>query len=118
MLTCARKCNDVIPSRPNFRPTGFSGADLYAWDKTSSQWGFLGTTMGGLSYPNASMLVEGIPVPSPAGATRIYRAHLPVSEISKKTLPPENLSRTLLDCLVPLRRGVRSNLLVVSRCDS
>lgn len=62
----------------NFRPTGFSGADLYAWDETAKEWGFLSTTMGGLSYPNSSLLVEGIPAPQPAGALRIYRAHLPM----------------------------------------
>lgn len=61
----------------DFRQTGFSGADLYAWDEAAAVWGFLGTTMGGLKFPNASLLVSGIPAP-PAGKLRTYRAHLPM----------------------------------------
>jgi hypothetical protein len=61
----------------DFRQTGFSGADIYAWDEEAAEWGFLGTTMAGLKYPNASVLVRGIPAPA-AGQLRMYRAHLPM----------------------------------------
>ena len=26
---------------PNFRPTGFSGADIYAWDAAQNDWGWV-----------------------------------------------------------------------------
>lgn len=61
----------------DFRQTGYSGADLYAWSETAKGWGFLGTTMGGLKYPNSSVLVSGIPAPD-QGKLRTFRAHLPM----------------------------------------
>ena len=61
----------------DFRQTGYSGADLYAFDEETKQWGFLGTTMSHLKYPNSSLLVGGILAPTP-GKLRSYRAHLPM----------------------------------------